>query len=120
VLSAASFSTRMDNFGEIYANHNELAKIDREFFDIADKLEVAEFEGNVCVDEKFENFAENREENLMKFEECFDDDEETTGGTNESTTEGTTTPGGGSSMWAEFVRFAPVFAGLVGMVLIGI
>ncbi|KAG5668652.1 hypothetical protein PVAND_016586 [Polypedilum vanderplanki] len=109
LLTASSFSTRMDQFTEIYANHNQFEEIDKEFFEIAETLKIAEFEGNFCIDEKFENFDENREENLAKFSLCF-----------KVTFETTTVVDSGNSQWNEFVRFIPVFVVFIIFVKFGL
>lgn len=57
---------------ELHFGHNQIKEIQRQLFDSMDELKLAAFEGNLCIDEKFEDFQAGKSENLGKFENCFE------------------------------------------------
>ncbi|XP_070504731.1 leucine-rich repeat-containing protein 15-like [Chironomus tepperi] len=70
-ISANSFSARMDRFTEIHANDNAINFIDPAFFNLSTTLNVVEFERNLCINQKFDSFMINRDNNLDQFSSCF-------------------------------------------------
>jgi hypothetical protein len=60
-----------ENLKNFIASRNQIDAIDYRFFDTATNLMNLDLRENKCVDKKFENVVENRDEVMETLEECF-------------------------------------------------